>query len=169
MLQRQIILPGHIFIYYTEEHKSVEMNSEKEYKQNKAEMTTEALQRKTEFKRRGAKVIPEPLINDGDFFVEKMLSNQNNAWYNGASIEASLKCMEALNQNCSMEEAYTKINSQNPNVPCTHLGMKLSEWQNDLAERIVIYYHKRGLDFYQYRNSSTNKHTNIEQQKTYRR
>ncbi|HIR48752.1 MAG TPA: hypothetical protein IAB35_02105 [Candidatus Faecimonas gallistercoris] len=130
-------------------------------------ITEEILAKKDEFKQRGCKVVKENFIDNWEILVDNSLADLDQVWYNGASIEATLQCMEKLSQGFPIEEAYIPIDIQNPDVPCVHFGMELSGWQNHSITSVVGTYHERGQEFCDYRNSFVNNQTNSKRRYLY--
>lgn len=144
---------NHIITYDNETHSVLSMEPTDDYKKRKENAIAEILAKKDDFKQRGVNVVKDKFVDDWKILVNRALEDQNQVWYNGAIIEASLQCMERLSQGLPVEEAYIPIDVQNPDVPCVHLDMELSGWQNYSVTNVVSVYHERGTEFCNYRNS----------------
>ena len=156
MAIKQRNIRSHVITYDDETNALLSFEANDDYKKRKKEATSEILAKKDEFKQRGAVVVKKELIDKWANLVDNSLSNLGQVWYNGASIEAALQCMEKLSQGVTVDEAYKPIDIQNPDVPCVHFGMELSGWQNGSITSIVGFYHERGQEFYNYRNEFVN-------------
>ena len=156
MSVKQTNIGSHVITYDDETSELLSMDPTDDYKKKKEKATAEILGKKDEFKQRGAKVVKENLADNWKNLVDNSLKDLGQVWYNGASIEAALQCMERLSQGLPVEEAYAPIDVQNPDVPCVHLGMELSGWQNHSVTSVVGSYHERGQEFCDYRNDFVN-------------
>ena len=156
MSVKQTNIGSHVITYDDETSELLSMDPTDDYKKKKEKATAEILGKKDEFKQRGAKVVKENLADNWKNLVDNSLKDLAQVWYNGASIEAALQCMERLSQGLPVEEAYAPIDVQNPDVPCVHLGMELSGWQNHSVTSVVGSYHERGQEFCDYRNDFVN-------------
>lgn len=160
MAIKQKIIGGHVVTYDDETNVMLSYEITDEYKQKKEEATLEILSKKDEFKQRGSAVVKKEFIDNWNTLIDNSLSDLDQVWYNGVSIEASLECMEKLSQGADIEEAYKPIDIENPDSPCIYFDMHLSGWQNNSVTSIVSSYHERGEEFSDYRNNFvTNKTT----------
>lgn len=153
---KQTRLGGHIITYNDETSEILSYEPTKEYKVLEARKTTEILAKKEEFKARGMIVVKKELIDDWGEFVENSLKKLSNIWYNGAILEAALQCMEKLSQGASIEEAYTLIDVQDPDLDRIFQCMEISGWQNRAITSVVASFHELGQEFCQYRNDFVN-------------
>lgn len=151
---------GSIITYDDETNTMLSFEQTDDYKMRKAKATVEILAKKEEFKQRGVAVVKQQFTDNWKTLVDNSLDDFDYVWYNGASIEAALQCMEKLSQGLSVEEAYAPIDIQNSDIPCVHFGMELSEWQNNSITSVVGTYHERGQEFCDYRNNYVNNQTN---------
>ena len=156
MAIKQRNIGSHVITYDDETNALLSFEANDDYKKEKKEATLEILAKKDEFKQRGAVVVKKEFIDKWANLVDNSLSNLERVWYNGASIEAALQCMEKLSQDVAVDEAYKPIDIQNPDLPCVHFGMELSGWQNSSVTSIVGFYHERGQEFCNYRNEFVN-------------
>lgn len=159
MAINQTNIGGHVVTYDDETNAMLSFDPTDDYKVIKEKATAEILAKKEEFKQRGAAVVKQQFTDNWGTLVDNSLANLEQVWYNGASIEATLQCMEKLSQGLSVEEAYTPIDVQNLDVPCVHFGMELSGWQNQSVASVVGSYHERGQEFFDYRNNYVNNRT----------
>jgi len=147
---------SHIVTYDDETNTMLSFDPTDNYKSKKEKATATILTKKEEFKQRGTSVVKQQFTDNWGNLVDNSLANLEQVWYNGASIEAALQCMEKLSQGLSVEEAYAPIDVQNPDVPCVHFGMELSGWQNHSVASVVGSYHERGQEFCKYRDNYVN-------------
>ncbi|MFI3260597.1 MAG: hypothetical protein R3Y13_02680 [bacterium] len=112
---------------------------------------TKLIMNKNEYKARGVAVCKEELAQDWCTTIDSHIGTDDSTWFVGASLEATIQCMEALSSGKSVVEAYTLIDTQNENSPCEFAGMKISAWQNALITRLIENYHPRGFEFSKYR------------------
>ncbi len=153
---KQRYIGSHVVTYDDETNALLLFEANDDYKKTKEKATLEILSKKDEFKQRGSVVVKKELIDNWGNLIDNSLANLEQVWYNGASIEAALQCMEKLSQGVAVDEAYKPIDIQNPDLPCVHFGMELSGWQNDSITSIVGSYHERGQEFCNYRNEFVN-------------
>ncbi len=156
MAIKQTNIGSHIVTYDDKTNTILSFEPTDDYKARKEKATAEILTKKEEFKQRGASIVKQQFTDNWGTLVDNSLADLEQVWYNGASIEAALQCMEKLSQGLSVEEAYTPIDVQNPDVPCVHFGMELSGWQNHSIASVVGTYHERGQEFCDYRNNYVN-------------
>lgn len=156
MAIKQTNIGNHIVTYDDETNAMLSFDPMDDYKAEKEKATAEILAKKEEFKQRGVAVVKQQFADNWETLVDNSLADLEQVWYNGASIEAALQCMEKLNQGLSVEEAYAPIDVQNPDTPCVYFGMKLSGWQNHSIASVVGTYHERGQEFCNYRNNYVN-------------
>ena len=156
MTIKQRNIGSHVVTYDDETNALLSFKANDDYKKRKEEATLEILAKKDEFKQRGSVVVKKEFIDNWANLVDNSLSNLEQVWYNGASIEAALQCMEKLSQGVAIDEAYKPIDIQNPDLPCVHFGMELSGWQNNSITSVVGSYHERGQEFCNYRNDFVN-------------
>lgn len=156
MAIRQRNIGSYVITYDDENGILLSFEATEGYIKRKKEVTLMILSKKDEFKQRGSSVVKKEFINNWINLVDNSLSDLEQVWYNGASIEAALQCMEKLSQGVSIDEAYKPIDIQNPDLPCIHLGMELSGLQNNSITSIVGSYHERGQEFCNYRNNFVN-------------
>lgn len=119
----------------------------------KEKYTKEVLSKKKKYKVLGGKLIKKELFNKWNSIVNKYFSTKESVWYNGVVFEATLMCMSSLSKKAPVEEAYRIIDIQNLEMPPVILGMKLTGYQNYLVSSLILEYHKRGQEFYDYRSS----------------
>lgn len=159
MAIKQTNIGSHIVTYDDETNTMLSLDPTDDYKTKKEKVTAEILAKNEEFKQRGVSVVKKQFADNWETLVDNSLADLEQVWHNGASIEATLQCMEKLSQGLSVEEAYTPIDVQNPDVLCVHFGMELSGWQNHSITSVVGNYHERGQEFCDYRNHYVNNHT----------
>lgn len=160
MAIEKIEFGNHFIIYDNDASNILGLELNLKYKTDYQLVTEKILGLKDSFKQRGYKVIKPHLKRYWDKFVDDTLENTNDIWYNGASLEASLVCMERLSAGNSIEESYLPIDINNPKR-CVHLGVELSRWQNYSVAYTVGFYHERGIDFCNYRNESIRNNNKI--------
>ncbi len=119
----------------------------------KEKYTKEVLLKKKEYKELGKNLIKRDLISKWNSEVNKLYRTKDSIWYNSVVLEATLICMRCLSNGTSIEEVYKIIDIQNLEMPPVILGMKLTGYQNYLVTELVATYHKRGEEFYCYRNA----------------
>lgn len=153
---KQRNIGSHVVTYDDETNALLSFDATDDYKKAKEKATLEILAKKDEFKQRGSVVVKKEFIDNWGNLVDNSLADLEQVWYNGASIEAALQCMEKLSQGVAVEEAYKPIDVQNPDLPCVHFGMELSGWQNNSITSVVGSYHERGQEFCDYRNNFVN-------------
>jgi hypothetical protein len=156
MAIKQRNIGSHVVTYDDETNALLSFEANDDYKKRKEEATLEILSKKDEFKQRGSIVVKKEFIDNWANLVDNSLSDLEQVWYNGASIEAALQCMEKLSQGFPIDEAYKHIDIQNPDLPCVYFGMGLSGWQNNSITSVVGSYHERGQEFCNYRNNFVN-------------
>ena len=107
---------------------------------------------KDSFKERGSLLVKPELKNHWEKNVDKYFSQKEDIIYNAACLEAAIKCMEILSKGDRIENAYMPIDIYNQET-CHYFGIELSAWQNFDVAYVVSYYHDRGKDFLEYRNT----------------
>ncbi len=151
---------GQIVTYDTETDSILSFASSEDYMKEKEKATTEILAKRDEFKQRGIAVVKQEFIDNWEKLVDNSLAKPEQVWYNGASIEAALQCMEKLSQGLPVEEAYEPLNVYNPDATCVHFGLELSHSQINSVTSVVESYHVRGQEFCDYRNMILNDRSN---------